>query len=126
MVGAGLGGHNERGLDVEPTTNVEALFQFWTSFYIYNRPKTNFDVSLQSCPSLSDTGRQRVQLGAAAKRKLWKDLFVATRSPAARIWASLRHDVRFRNGAGDAPVLRLLWRKEGDAWRVTSYDVELP
>jgi len=33
---------------------------------------------------------------------------------------------RFRTGAGDAPVLRLLWRKEGDAWRVTSYDVELP
>jgi len=33
---------------------------------------------------------------------------------------------RFRTQAGDAPVLRLLWRKEGDAWRVTSYDVELP
>jgi hypothetical protein len=33
---------------------------------------------------------------------------------------------RFRTEAGDAPVLRLLWRKDGDAWRVTSYDVELP
>ena len=33
---------------------------------------------------------------------------------------------RFRTEAGDAPVLRLLWRKEGNAWRVTSYDVELP
>ena len=28
-------------------------------------------------PSLSDTGRQRVQLDAAAKREFWKDLFVA-------------------------------------------------
>jgi hypothetical protein len=33
---------------------------------------------------------------------------------------------RFRTAAGDAPVLRLLWRKESNAWRVTSYDVELP
>ena len=33
---------------------------------------------------------------------------------------------RFRTQGGDAPVLRLLWRKEANAWRVTSYDVELP
>ncbi len=33
---------------------------------------------------------------------------------------------RFRTQGGDAPVLRLLWRKEGDAWRVSAYDVELP
>ena len=33
---------------------------------------------------------------------------------------------RFRTQDGDAPVLRLLWRKEGNTWRVTSYDVELP
>jgi len=32
---------------------------------------------------------------------------------------------RFRTEGGDAPVLRLLWRKE-DTWRVTAYDVELP
>ena len=33
---------------------------------------------------------------------------------------------RFRTQGGEPPVLRLLWRKEGDAWRITSYDVELP
>jgi len=33
---------------------------------------------------------------------------------------------RFRTQSGDAPILRLLWRKEANAWRVTSYDVELP
>ena len=33
---------------------------------------------------------------------------------------------RFRTQSGDAPVLRLLWRKENSTWRVTSYDVELP
>ena len=34
--------------------------------------------------------------------------------------------LRFRTQGGDAPVLRLLWRKEGDAWRVRAYDVEMP
>jgi hypothetical protein len=33
---------------------------------------------------------------------------------------------RFRTQSGEAPVLRLLWRKEDNTWRVTSYDVELP
>jgi len=33
---------------------------------------------------------------------------------------------RFRTQGGDAPVLRLLWRKEDTVWRVTSYDIELP
>ena len=33
---------------------------------------------------------------------------------------------RFRTQAGDAPVLRLFWRKEGGAWRITFADVELP
>ena len=33
---------------------------------------------------------------------------------------------RLRTQSGDAPVLRLLWRKENNAWRVTSYDVDLP
>ena len=33
---------------------------------------------------------------------------------------------RFRTQGGDAPVLRLLWRKEENTWRITSYDVELP
>ncbi len=34
--------------------------------------------------------------------------------------------VRFGTGAGDAPVLRMLWRNENGAWRVRSYDLELP
>ena len=33
---------------------------------------------------------------------------------------------RFRTQAGDAPVLRLLWRNEDNTWRITSYDIELP
>ncbi len=33
---------------------------------------------------------------------------------------------RFRTQGGEAPVLRLLWRKEAGNWRITSYDVEVP
>ena len=34
--------------------------------------------------------------------------------------------LRFKTRSGDAPVLRLLWRRENGEWRITSYDVELP
>ena len=34
--------------------------------------------------------------------------------------------VRFRSAGGDSPVLRLLWMKEQGAWKITSYDVDLP
>ena len=34
--------------------------------------------------------------------------------------------VRFGTGASDAPVLRMLWRNENGAWRIRSYDLELP
>jgi hypothetical protein len=77
MLGAGLAVNDERGVDVEPTQNLEALLMFGTSFYTYDRPTTNLDINLQYYPSLSDAGRQRVQLDAAIKREFWKDLFVA-------------------------------------------------
>jgi hypothetical protein len=35
-------------------------------------------------------------------------------------------NVRFWTAASEAPVLRLLWRNENGAWRITSYDIELP
>ena len=34
--------------------------------------------------------------------------------------------MRFKTRSGDAPTLRLLWRNENGAWRITSYGVELP
>jgi len=77
VLGAGLAFNHEQGVDVESTQNVEALFIFETAFYTYDRPKTSFDVSFKYYPSLSNAGRQRVQLDAGAKRELLKDLFVA-------------------------------------------------
>jgi hypothetical protein len=35
-------------------------------------------------------------------------------------------NIRFKTRSGDAPVLRMLWRKENGAWRITSYAVERP
>jgi hypothetical protein len=75
-LGAGLVFNDERGVDVEPTQNVEGLLVFATSFYTYDRPKTNLDVNVQYYPSLSNIGRQRLQLDAGVKREFFKDLFV--------------------------------------------------
>ena len=35
-------------------------------------------------------------------------------------------NVRFKTPNGDAPVLRVLWRRENGAWRISSYGIELP
>ena len=76
-LGAGLAVNDERGVDVESTQNIEAVFGLEGSFYTYDRPKTNLDLRLQYYPSLSNTGRQRIQLDAAVKRELLKDFFVS-------------------------------------------------
>lgn len=76
-VGGGMVLNNEQGVDVESTQNVEALFVFRTSYFTYDRPKTNIDVSLQYYPSLSNAGRQRLQLDAGVRREFWKDLFLS-------------------------------------------------
>ena len=76
-LGAGVVVNDERGVDVEPVRNIEALLIFTSSYFTYDRPKTNLDVSIQYYPSLSNTGRHRLQLDAGVKREFWKDLFVA-------------------------------------------------
>ena len=77
VLGAGLAVNDERGVDVEATQNLEALFMFGTSFYTYDRPKTNLDINLQYYPSLSDAGRQRQSERREVELEGWKDLFVA-------------------------------------------------
>ena len=65
-IGGGLAFNHERGVDVEPTQNIEALATFRTSFYTYDRPKTELNVSLRLLPkpeqpraSAHSTGRRR-------------------------------------------------------------------
>jgi Protein of unknown function, DUF481 len=76
-VGGGIVFNDELGVDVERTQNVEALLTLQTSYFTYDRPKTNLDLSLQYYPSLSNTGRHRVELDAGVKREFFKDVFVA-------------------------------------------------
>ena len=75
--GGGLSFNNEQGVDTEPTQNIEALMTFRTSYYAYDFPKTNVDISFQYFPSLSDFGRQRIQLDSSFRREIWKDVFLA-------------------------------------------------
>jgi hypothetical protein len=76
-LGAGMVVNDERGVDVEATQNVEGLLAFRTSYYTYDRPKTNLDVSLTYYPSLSNVGRHRLQFDSGVKREFFKDFFVA-------------------------------------------------
>ena len=73
---AGMVVNHEQGVDVDSSRNLEALFVFSTSYYTYDRPKTNFDFAVQYYPSLSSPGRHRLQLDTRVKREIWKDLFV--------------------------------------------------
>jgi hypothetical protein len=77
QIGAGVAGNQEQGVDVDSTRNVEGSVMFKSSYYTYDRPKTNLDVTVQYFPSLSDWGRQRLQLTSSAKREVWKDFYVS-------------------------------------------------
>jgi hypothetical protein len=76
-VGAGFAVNDERAVDAAATQNVEGVLGLKSSYYTYDRPKTQFDTSFQYYPSLSSWGRQRLQLDTAVKRELWKDFFVS-------------------------------------------------
>jgi hypothetical protein len=53
-LGAGMSFNEEQGVDVEATQNFEALLMFQASYFTYDRPKTNLDLTVQYYPSLSD------------------------------------------------------------------------
>lgn len=76
-VGGGLVVNREDGIDVETTTNLEGVFYFEGSFYTYDRPKTTIDVTFSYYPSLSNWGRQRLQLDASLKREILKDFYLS-------------------------------------------------
>jgi hypothetical protein len=71
----GLSGNDEEAVDSAHTQNLEALFTTRYSYYRYDSPNTNVDFSFQYYPSLTDWGRQRIQLDSAVKREVWKDVY---------------------------------------------------
>jgi len=76
-LGGGLVVNDERGVDTDPTQNLEAVLGVRTSYFTYDRPRTQFDGSVQYFPSLTSWGRQRLQVDSDVKHELWKDFFVA-------------------------------------------------
>ena len=76
-VSGGLSANDEQNVNAEPTQNLEGVFTFRTSYYSYDRPRTNLDMAVQYYPSLTDWPRQRLQLDTGAKREIWKDVFFA-------------------------------------------------
>jgi hypothetical protein len=77
-VAGGLAGNDEQGVDTEATQNFEGLILFHSSYYSYDGPKTQVDLTFQYYPSLSNWGRQRLQLDSSFKRDIWKDLNAST------------------------------------------------
>ena len=74
---AGLVVNDERAVDAAPTQNIEGVLGLETSYYTYDRPKTQFDARVQYYPSLSNWGRQRFQLDTGLRYELLKDFFAA-------------------------------------------------
>jgi hypothetical protein len=69
----------------------------------------------------------------------WPDAFAAAANCAARArrdrvktdvplvyGKAFGMNIRIRMRAGEPPVLRTLWMKEAEAWRIVAYDVETP
>ena len=77
QIGSGIAVNQEQGVDVDSTKNVEGTVMFKSSYYTYDRPKTNLDVAVQYFPSLSDWGRQRLQLTTSVRREVWKDFYAS-------------------------------------------------
>jgi hypothetical protein len=75
--GAGIVVNDEQAVDGGGDQNVEAMLLWRTSYFTYDAPRTNLDASLQYYPSLSDPGRQRLQIDLAVKREFFKDFFVS-------------------------------------------------
>ena len=76
-IAGGIAVNDERGVDVEPVVNVEGLVLFQWSYFRYDSPKSNIDVSFQYYPSLSNAGRQRVQFDSTLKHEVLKDFTVS-------------------------------------------------
>jgi hypothetical protein len=76
-IGGGAVVNEERGVDTEPTQNVEGLAAFRSSYFTYDGAKTGFDVTFQYYPSFSSWGRQRLQFDTSFSTELWKDLHFA-------------------------------------------------
>jgi hypothetical protein len=72
-----LGVSRERPVTGEAETNYEAILGASYSTFTYDFPKVTVEASLYLVPSLSESGRVRVEASAAVKREIVRDFYVS-------------------------------------------------
>jgi putative salt-induced outer membrane protein YdiY len=73
----GVDGNRETSTSGERTTNAEAVASVRYSTFTYDFPKVWFDVYLDFLPSLSESGRYRLDAEAKFKRELIRDFYLS-------------------------------------------------
>lgn len=79
VVGLGFSGNREKPVDGEQTTNLEATALVAYDRFSYDFPKIDIALALSGFTSLSDGGRNRIELEARFKRELVRDFYVTLR-----------------------------------------------
>lgn len=80
------------------------------------------DQRLFSLGGLPDAFADTISCSALARRERYR-----VEEAASLVYGNaFGMAVRVRTRSGEAPVVRMLWRKDADAWRITAYDVVTP
>jgi hypothetical protein len=74
--GGAVVNREQRAGSEDTETNVEALLATDFSYYTYDSPKTTLNTSLDVFPSLTESGRVRVDLDVGLRREIITDFFV--------------------------------------------------
>jgi hypothetical protein len=77
VMSVGIAAGRERLTEGETIANLDALMTFGTSFYRYDYPRRNLDLTVLVFPELNHWGRVRANLNAKFKQELFKDLFAS-------------------------------------------------
>ncbi len=73
----GLFGNREQPVDGEGRLNGEAAIGGRYSYFMYDFPKVTISASLEVFPSLSESGRVRLEATASAKREIVSDFYLS-------------------------------------------------
>lgn len=76
LLTGGLSAGVEQPIEGEAVNNLEALAAVTTSYYHYDYPRRNIDLSVLLFPSLSDWGRVRANAQVRAKQEVFNDFFL--------------------------------------------------
>jgi Protein of unknown function, DUF481 len=76
VLGGGLSTSREVPVDGNSTQEFEALIGARQSYFTYDTPKTNISTNVALYPSLSQTGRVRIELNGQVNREIVKDFTV--------------------------------------------------